>query len=342
MFFEISCLRRRHSSSKGPGKEQNGDRAVRWVCIVAGLRRFCSALRRCCHTESGAPTSEDDSLAPVSRRPTKKILRDNEVASRAFRGDQWRVVRELGRGSYALVLLVKNRTTEELLAKKYASSFTRPDPVQEAVIHVQLKHENIVKLVCWTKTNVAVSIFMEYCSGGTLLNVIGKLNQEDIGRYFDQLSSAVDYLHSQGVAHRDLKPENLLLTGEGVLKVADFGLAAVFIVDGKEVLLERHEGTRLYMAPEVLLKTSKYAAPPTDLWSCGLILFNMVTVDRPWKRANLNDSDYKRWVDKDEALSSYPKWNTMRESCWRTLLEALLSPDPQERLSGWRSHRKDH
>ncbi|XP_076028993.1 serine/threonine-protein kinase grp-like [Oratosquilla oratoria] len=137
-------------------------------------------------------------------------------------------------------------------------------------------------------------MFMEYCSPGSLFNVIGKLSQEDIGRYFDHLRSAVDYLHSRGVAHRDLKPENLLPMGEGVLKVADFDLAAVFIVDGKEVQLKGRVGTKTYMAPEVLLKASKYSAPPTDLWSCGVILFNMVTVNKPWNSANLDDSDYRR------------------------------------------------
>lgn len=89
-------------------------------------------------------------------------------------------------------------------------------------------------------------------------------------KYFRQLISAVEYLHSRGVAHRDLKPENLLLDKNDNLKVSDFGLATVFRVRGLERQLNTRCGTMPYVAPEVLL--GNYHAQPADLWSCGVIL----------------------------------------------------------------------
>ena len=88
------------------------------------------------------------------------------------------------------------------------------------------------------------------------------------------------YLHDRGIAHRDIKPENLLLSEPGdVLKISDFGMATVFRHKGKERMLERRCGTMPYVAPEVLTKPS-YAAPPADIWCCGMVLLAMLTGGR--------------------------------------------------------------
>lgn len=94
-------------------------------------------------------------------------------------------------------------------------------------------------------------------------------------RYFKQLISAVEYLHSKGVAHRDLKPENLLLDEHDNLKVSDFGMATVYRLHGKERSLENKCGTLPYVAPEVL--SGFYHAEPADIWSCGIILVALLT-----------------------------------------------------------------
>lgn len=94
-------------------------------------------------------------------------------------------------------------------------------------------------------------------------------------KYFKQLISAIEYLHSKGIAHRDLKPENLLLDEHDNLKVSDFGLATIYRLQGKERCLEKRCGTLPYVAPEVLL--CAYHAEPADIWSCGIILVALLS-----------------------------------------------------------------
>lgn len=94
-------------------------------------------------------------------------------------------------------------------------------------------------------------------------------------KYFKQLISGIEYLHSKGIAHRDLKPENLLLDEHDNLKVSDFGMATIYRLQGKERCLEKRCGTLPYVAPEVLLRP--YHAEPADIWSCGIILVALLT-----------------------------------------------------------------
>ncbi|XP_076063472.1 serine/threonine-protein kinase Chk1-like [Oratosquilla oratoria] len=343
MFFRILCCGRRSYYSKGAESHKTGEDAGRWISFIRGFKRLGSALRKCACQEPQEETPgslEDAPLQHVTKKPNSKILKENKLAVRAFSTTDWNVVRLLGKGSYGFVHLLKNQKTQETVARKQAMCCF--SLVQEAVIHVQLNHVNIVKAVGWTRTHCKVFLFMEYCAGGTILDAIRqKIPQEDVGRFFSQLMSAVDYLHCRGVVHRDLKPDNLLLTDKKVLKVADLGLASVFIVNGKEVQMTRLLGGGPYMAPEVF-RSWKYAGPSSDLWSCGVILFNMVTQHNPWRIAHTHDPNYERWANKNEAVGQKTKWKKINKFCWRTYVEALLSPDPVERLFIWRTTLRHH
>ncbi|PNF27059.1 hypothetical protein B7P43_G10407 [Cryptotermes secundus] len=114
-------------------------------------------------------------------------------------------------------------------------------------------------------------------------------------RYFNQLLSGVEYLHSRGIVHRDLKPENILLDEHDNLKICDFGLATIFRGKGMERTLTNRCGTFAYMAPEVLMPP--YHGEPADLWSCGIILVSLLTGRLPWKIASMECNEYVAWKD---------------------------------------------
>lgn len=110
--------------------------------------------------------------------------------------------------------------------------------------------------------------------------------------YFTQLLSGVAFMHSKGVCHRDLKPENAMLSLNGLLKICDFGLCAVYKHKGMERTLTERCGSLPYVAPEVLSCARKvidllkrlmqlnsnqpYQAEPIDIWGCGVILYTML------------------------------------------------------------------
>ncbi|XP_076063358.1 serine/threonine-protein kinase Chk1-like [Oratosquilla oratoria] len=277
----------------------------------------------------------------VCKTPTKAILKANEEQLRVFEeANKWTRVRVLGEGTFGQVFLIKNKESLELVAKKVIPFKKNMDYTIEAVIQFQLKHPNVTDLFCWEQLENELHLYMEYCSGGDIKRNLDRMRHTDAFYFFYQMMEGVEYLHRRGVAHRDLKPKNLLLTEDKVLKIADFGLARVFLIKGKEIKLRGRVGTRHYMAPEVIrCRMSKYLGPPVDLWSCGVILVKLLTKTLPWDEAVSQDTNYCMWVEKDEEL------NQLMPFCWlnktfRPLVDLLLEPDPLVRLSGWRKHRQ--
>ncbi|XP_076031909.1 serine/threonine-protein kinase Chk1-like [Oratosquilla oratoria] len=256
----------------------------------------------------------------VVKTDDEKTLRENKATARAFTESiQWKGSRLLGEGAFGRVVLHIDAVTGFKVAKKTVPLDSSSKKLNEGIIHCQLKHPNIINMFCWERSANAVTMFMEYCSGGDLMSILDSLRTDDALEYFSQLMKGVAYLHSRGVVHRDLKLANLLLSEDKVLKIADFGLAEVFMVEGKEVRLHGVMGTRPYMAPEVL-KERRYLGPPVDLWACGIILLELLGKVRPWKEANPEDTR---------------PWGWLSDSS-KAIVDILLQTDPVQRLSGWR------
>ena len=172
----------------------------------------------------------------------------------------------------------------------------------------------------------------EYASGGELFDRIEPdfgMHHDLAHKYFYQLISGVEYIHSKGIVHRDLKPENLLLNDNDVLKIADFGLATLFQYRGNERLLSSPCGTAPYVATEVLSR-SEYRAQPTDIWSCGIILIAMLAGELPWDKPVLENRDFYNWVQND--CYQRTPWCKLDNSVL-ALLRKMLAIDPVERLT---------
>uniref|UniRef100_G3MTR9 Serine/threonine-protein kinase CHK1 n=2 Tax=Amblyomma TaxID=6942 RepID=G3MTR9_AMBMU len=245
----------------------------------------------------------------------------------------WDLTQVLGEGAYGEVKLLVNRATQEAVAVKVLNS-DHPEAAEnfrkEICVHRMLNNENIIKYYGHRKDGTHQYIFLEYASGGELFDRIEPdygVDQADAQRYFRQIISGVEYLHSKGVAHRDLKPENILLDANDNVKISDFGLATVFRFRGEERLLVKRCGTLPYIAPEVLVK--QYHAEPADIWSCGVILVALLGGELPWDKPAASCTEYKDWK---ECKITVPPWSKL-DNAVLSLLRKILMPSPGKRYT---------
>lgn len=249
--------------------------------------------------------------------------------------DGWIFGHTLGEGAYGEVQLVINKSTGEAVAMKMIDLKKHPDARQtvlkETAIHRMLSNPNIIQYYGKRSEPSMEYIFLEYAAGGELFDRI----EPDIGmpaweaqKYFRQLISAVEYMHSRGIAHRDLKPENLLLDNNDNLKVTDFGLATVYRFNGISRCLEKRCGTLPYVAPEVLLRP--YDAEPADIWSCGIILVALLSGELPWDQSLAECPEYAAW--KDGKYMSLTPWKKLDNSSL-SLIRNILMHTPSTRYT---------
>uniref|UniRef100_A0A6B2L2U0 non-specific serine/threonine protein kinase n=1 Tax=Arcella intermedia TaxID=1963864 RepID=A0A6B2L2U0_9EUKA len=127
--------------------------------------------------------------------------------------------------------------------------------------------------------------FFELCIGGDLFSKIagGPIKEHKAKIYFMDILNGISWMHQMGFVHRDLKPENCLIDEDDCVKLSDFGLAAQleFSKSGEEKYLKDYCGTHHYAAPEVL-RNKPYLGRPADIWSCGIILYSMVSGRLPF------------------------------------------------------------
>ncbi len=154
---------------------------------------------------------------------------------------------------------------------------------QEARAMASLDHENVVKVYDISQENDVPFIVAE-CVEGRDLGVMlsgraGCLSEEFTRRVVSQLLQGLSYAHRRGIIHRDIKPSNILLTPEGTVKVADFGIARIVEEEAAE---EPGEivGSARYMSPEQL--QGKEATPRSDIYSVGIVLYHCLTGSPPF------------------------------------------------------------
>src|SRR5262249_42677471 len=143
----------------------------------------------------------------------------------------------------------------------------------EANVIARLDHPNIVRVHAVGECEGQPFLCLEYLDGGHLGRKIAGQPQapRQAARLLEQLAQAVQHAHDKGIIHRDLKPANVLLTGDGVPKISDFGLARF----GRPELTATGAvlGTPAYMAPEQARGEGKRVGPAADVWALGVILY---------------------------------------------------------------------
>jgi serine/threonine protein kinase len=147
-----------------------------------------------------------------------------------------------------------------------------------------LNHPNLVSLHDFFMDDENYYLVLDYCEGGDLAQylVTQQLREPLAAAVFQQIVSAIDFCHSRGVAHRDLKLQNVLITTFPTVKVTDFGLSGHF--RGRK--LSTFCGSVCYAAPECL-NLIQYDGELSDMWSLGVILYELATGNSPWNTGNL-------------------------------------------------------
>ena len=162
---------------------------------------------------------------------------------------------------------------------------------REYEIGITLFHKNIRKTLAYDNKNN--SIIFENCFGMDFLDYANDYsddNTKPLLKYFNQILDGVCHLHSIGIAHLDLKLENIVLdTHTHIIKLIDFGEAVRFKDD--KTMFEGTRGTIQYMPPEAVAMRP-YSAVKTDIWCCGIILYNLFYNIQPWEIANGTDYRY--------------------------------------------------
>ncbi len=214
----------------------------------------------------------------------------------------YRIVGKLGGGGMGVVYKAEDTTLHRTVALKFLSEQAPHSPrVNERLRHEArtasaLNHPNICTIYEVGEDAGEMFIAMEYVEGRTLAELIrqGPIPIETVLRYGSQITSALAHAHERGVIHGDLKPLNIIVTPLGEAKILDFGLArrndpAEFDRQTLETLSAEMGvavgGTFPYMAPEQIEGSD--ASAPTDIWSFGVVLYEMAAAGRPFQGESL-------------------------------------------------------
>lgn len=252
--------------------------------------------------------------------------------------NHYKVLEKVGTGSFGKVYKVLHLGTRQERALKVINkaNIKYQDDEQKFLKEIellsQLDHPSIIRVYEYFEENANYYVAEEFCRGGELYEQIYKIDcftEKDAATIMKQVFSAVYYLHSMNIIHRDLKPENIMLDNidphrEITLKLIDFGTANIF-TPGK--YLEQKVGTSYYIAPEVVLKKYNQQA---DIWSCGVILFILLSGYPPFDGDT--DEEIMDSVIKDEISYDDQEWENVSDGA-KNFLKKLLVKNPNKRLT---------
>jgi eukaryotic-like serine/threonine-protein kinase len=207
---------------------------------------------------------------------------------------RYRIVKELGKGTMGVVYQAHDPQIDRMVALKVL----RPDRVasedfvarflKEARAVGRLSHPRIVTIFDVGNANDTIYIAMEYLKGEPFDEVVrsGRLTVQQCIDIAIQVAEALDYAHQKGIVHRDIKPSNIILTEKNQAKLTDFGIAHVEdVAAGHQTQAGEILGTPIYMSPEQVAGSA--ADRRSDLYSLGVILYEMIAGRRPFSGNNI-------------------------------------------------------
>ena len=192
----------------------------------------------------------------------------------------------LGKGAFGSVYRALNMGTGETVAVKQVKLADLPKSELRVItleidLLKNLDHPNIVKYRGFVKSSESLNIILEYCENGSLHSIsknFGKFPENLVGIYMSQVLHGLLYLHEQGVIHRDIKGANILTTKQGLVKLADFGVATRTTTFHESSVV----GTPYWMAPEVIELSG--ATTASDIWSLGCTVIELLDGKPPYHK----------------------------------------------------------
>ncbi len=225
----------------------------------------------------------------------------------------YEVIRELGRGGMGVVYLANDTRLDRQVAIKALPTELAADPgrldrfEREAKTLASLNHPNLAGIYGVEEQDGARYLILEYVEGETLEHALdrGPMPVDDAIELAVQIAAGIEAAHDAGVIHRDLKPANIVITPDGVAKVLDFGLARIEdgssstgAYDAETLSMQRQQhsptiegailGTAAYMSPEQA--RGRRVDKRTDIWSFGVVLYEMLTGQSPFRGETASDS----------------------------------------------------
>ncbi|KNC47357.1 cell division control protein 2 [Thecamonas trahens ATCC 50062] len=274
--------------------------------------------------------------------------------------EQYMKLEKIGEGTYGVVYKARDLLTNDFIALKKIRLDAEDEGVPSTAIREisllkELEHPNIVRLHDVVHSDKKLYLVFEYLDQDLkkyMDSVSGLLKPALVKSYLQQLLEGIAFCHSHRVLHRDLKPQNLLIDRNGVLKLADFGLARAF---GIPVRTYTHEVVTLwYRAPEILLGSRHYSCP-VDVWSIGCIFAEMASkiplfpgdseIDNLFRIFKIlgtpNETIWPGVSALPDFKSSFPKWQPKNLASVATnlgpdgidLLSQMLEYEPSRRIS---------
>ncbi|XP_053208942.1 microtubule-associated serine/threonine-protein kinase 2-like [Panonychus citri] len=298
---------------------------------------------------SNTETEQDDSDKDnETRKSEKEIIAETTVKLPCE--EDYDTIKLISNGAYGGVYLVRHKESRQKFAMKKIDkrSLILRNQVEQAFAERDIMsftdNPFVVSLYCSFETKRYLCLVMEYVEGGdlaTLLKNMGPLPVDLARFYFAETVLAVEYLHNLGIVHRDLKPENLLITALGHIKLTDFGLSKIGLMnlatniceehlskkDTKEFLDKQVCGTPEYIAPEVI--SHQGYGKPVDWWSMGVILYELLIGCVPFFGETPEElfahviNDEITWPDDED-------WPLPEDA--KDVISKLLKQDPLERL----------
>ncbi|KAG0838170.1 hypothetical protein G6F19_003283 [Rhizopus arrhizus] len=262
---------------------------------------------------TSAATSTRSARSMKDRRRSSGALSSHsqQQKPRKYIGD-YIVGKTLGKGASGRVKLGVHRLTGEQIAIKIISkSHLAANPAIEKAVRREIA---IMKY-----------LLLEYVEGGELFEYLvskGRLDEEEARHHFQQIILGLDYCHHHLICHRDLKPENLLLDSNHNIKIADFGMASLQPLGS---LLETSCGSPHYASPEIVAGMA-YHGSSCDIWSCGVILFALLTGHLPF-----DDENIRQLLRKVKSGKYVMPENISRSA--QDLIRRILVVDPSKRLT---------